>query len=303
MKNTLHALLFLFLSCSNNESIENKPAIVELQNSINLKIDSNEFSNEIAYIGAYYSCGLDIGVGVYEKKSNVKSDLLKFMLTKDGQLQFLLYTDKRTYTTKDYCSADFIPAETITISNFEFIENVKLKFKFNGKVFKKKYNLQQPDETVQLDGQVNINLFEKSNCNTFINFINLNNDIKFQKISKSENNGSISYLCNSFNGYNISFENLNQSIIDLPIGTYSFSTTSLNNKIKFKKYISQPKNYSTIFLIPSDWKEYETQGSFTVINKSIINGHTVAKLKLNFTASFNGIVEYDFINAPFETAI
>ena len=92
------------------------------------------------------------------------------------------------------------------------------------------------------------------------------------------------------------------SIFKIPLGTYSFSNNSTTEKIEFRKYVGLPKSFSTSIIIPSDWILYETQGSFTIVEKTIINGFQVVKIKLNFTASQNGIVEYTINNADFITA-
>jgi hypothetical protein len=134
----------------------------------------------------------------------------------------------------------------------------------------------------------------------------LNNNINFSNITRINDNNltspSIRYEGNSLNGYNIKIKNLNQNLPDLPIGTYSFSNNSTTEKIEFRKYVGLPKSFSTSIIIPSDWILYETQGSFTIVEKTTINGFQVVKIKLNFTASQNGIVEYTINNADFVTA-
>ena len=173
-------------------------------------------------------------------------------------------------------------------------------------LFKKKYNLNQQNETIEIEGNVEIKKFSENICNTFVNFITLNNNIKFSNITRINDNNltssSIRYEGNSLNGYNINIKNLNQNLPDLPLGTYSFSNNSTTEKIEFRKYVGLPKSFSTSIIIPSDWILYETQGSFTIVEKTLINGFKVVKIKLNFTASHNGIVEYTINNADFITA-
>ena len=134
----------------------------------------------------------------------------------------------------------------------------------------------------------------------------MNNNIKFSNITRINDNNltssSIRYEGNSLNGYNINIKNLNQNLPDLPLGTYSFSNNSTTEKVEFRKYVGLPKSFSTSIIIPSDWILYETQGSFTIVEKTLINGFKVVKIKLNFTASHNGIVEYTINNADFITA-
>jgi hypothetical protein len=163
-----------------------------------------------------------------------------------------------------------------------------------------------PNETITIEGNVEIKKFIDSQCNTFVNYMTLNNNIKLSDISRINQNNQqnliVRYEGTSLNGYNIILKNLNQNLMEMPLGTYSFSNNSINEKIEFRKFIGIPKSFSTTTLIPTDWTLYETQGSFTITEKTIINGFQVVKLKLNFTATKNGTVEYIFTNSDFITA-
>jgi hypothetical protein len=87
----------------------------------------------------------------------------------------------------------------------------------------------------------------------------------------------------------------------MQLGIYNFNGLSNSNKIQFMKFIGPPRPFSENYFIPADWKKYESNGSFTIIEKTNINGHLVSKLKLNFTARYNGILEYNINNADFIT--
>lgn len=299
-------VIVLNFGCSNDSIITENTELIENPNKIDLKINGLNSDENIVEVSSYFSCDRDLNVTVTSKRNFVTDDLLVMNLTKEGILKSVYFADKSGHSRQDYYSPDFIPSSTITISEFEFIENNKLKFKFKGLLFKKKYSLTQPNETIQIDGNVEIRNFTKSICNTFVNSINLNDDIKFSNISRIDDNNIPNaltrYEANSLNGYNINIKNLNQNVLDLAIGTYSFANNSVNEKIEFRKYIGLPKSFSTSYLIPSDWILYETQGSFTVVEKTKINGFEVVKVKLNFTASQNGVVEYTINNADFITA-
>ncbi|MGJ1268966.1 hypothetical protein ACR78F_10830 [Sphingobacterium spiritivorum] len=305
-ENIIIVIIALLSSCSKGNLSEESTKVVKNLNSIELKINDINSIDHIVDVSSYYSCATDLSVKVTSKKNNVTEDLIVFNLTKHGELKSVYFADKSGEFRKDYYSPDFVPSSTITISEFEFIENTKLKFKFNGQLFKKKYDLTQQNEMVQLEGVVEINKFSKNICNTFVNYITLNNNIKFSNITRiNENNltsSGIRYEGYSLNGYNISIKNLDHNLPDLPTGTYSFSNNSVTEKIEFRKYIGLPKSFSTTYIIPSDWILYETQGSFTIVEKSIMNGFQVVKVKLNFTASINGIIEYTFNDVDFITA-
>jgi hypothetical protein len=299
-------IIILNISCSNDLINDEDISVIENPNKISLNINGLSTTENISEISSYFSCDRDLNVTVTSKRNNVTEDLIAINLTKDGKLKSVYFADKSGNFRQDYYSPDFIPSSTITISEFEFIDNTKLKFKFSGQVFKKKYNFLAPNETITIEGNVEIKKFIDSQCNTFVNYMTLNNNIKLSNISRINQNNQqnliVRYEGTSLNGYNIILKNLNQNLMEMPLGTYSFSNNSINEKIEFRKYIGIPKSFSTTTLIPTDWTLYETQGSFTITEKTIINGFQVVKLKLNFTAVKNGTVEYIFTNSDFITA-
>lgn len=299
-------IILLNFSCSNDSINDDINSEIESPNKINLKINGLKTTENITKISSFFSCDRDLRVSVRSKSNNVTADLLVISLTKEGELKYVYFADKSGNFRQDYFSLDFIPSSTITISEFEFINNTKLKFKFSGQVFKRKHNFLEPNETIDIEGSVEINKFSESRCNTFVNYMILNDNIKFSNIRRINQNNQqnlvVSYNGTSLNGYNIVLNNLNQNLMEMPIGTYSFSNNSITEKIEFRKYIGMPKSFSTRFLIPADWIVYETQGNFSIIEKTTINGTQVVKLKLNFTATYNGTVEYTFTNSDFITA-
>lgn len=299
-------IIVLNISCSDDSINDENNSVIENPNKITLKINGVNTTENISDISSYFSCDRDLNVTVTSKKNNVTEDLIVLNLTKNGELKSLYFADKSGNFRQDYYSPDFIPSSTITISEFEFSENSILKFKFSGQVFKKKYNFLEPNESITIEGNVEIKKFIENECNTFVNYMTLDNDIKLSNIRRiNENNQQnliVRYEGTSLNGYNIELKNLNQNLMEMPLGTYSFSNNSITEKIEFRKYIGIPKSFSTTILIPTDWTLYETQGSFTITEKTTINGFQVVKLKLNFTASQNGTVEYTFTNSDFVTA-
>jgi hypothetical protein len=299
-------IIILNISCSNDSINDENISVIENPNKISLNINGLSTTENISEISSYFSCDRDLNVTVTSKRNNVTEDLIVMNLTKDGKLKSVYFADKSGNSRQDYYSPDFIPSSTITISEFEFIENTKLKFKFSGQIFKKKYNFLAPNETTTIEGNVEIKKFIESQCNAFVNYMTLNNNIKLSNISRINQNNQqnliVRYEGTSLNGYNIVLKNLNQNLMEMPLGTYSFSNNSINEKIEFRKYIGIPKSFSTTTLIPTDWNLYETQGSFTITEKTTINGFQVVKLKLNFTATQNGTVEYIFTNSDFITA-
>ncbi|MGB3606601.1 MAG: hypothetical protein WA775_08735 [Psychroserpens sp.] len=299
-------IIVLNIGCSSDSIIEENTELIENPNKIDLKVNGLSTTENILEISSYFSCDRDLNVAVTSEKDNVTGDLLVINLTKDGELKSIYFADKSGNFRQDYYSPDFIPASTITISEFEFIANTKLKFKFSGQVIKNKNNFLEPNETITIEGTVEINKFINNQCNTFVNYMTLNDDIELSNISRinqnDQQNTIVCYEGTSLNGYNIVIKNLSQNLMEMPLGTYSFFNNSITEKIEFRKYIGMPKSFSTTFLIPTDWILYETQGNFTIMERTTINGFQVVKLKLNFSAAQNGTVEYIFTNSDFITA-
>lgn len=297
--------VLVFMSCSSQK--EEEILIVEKKstNKIELQINGQKIDENIIDINSYYICDEKIYVDVSSKIGNVTSKLFTLELLRNGELSFAKFVDKKTAPTYTFSTADFIPSSTFSIDDFEFVENKKLKIKFSGTLFKQLYNLNNVSETLQISGTIEINEFGKSICNIFNDFINLNEQIKFTDISRSyqetKPNLTVWYESNSLGGFKIEFRNFTKFLQNMEIGTYNFNSLSSTERIEFKKYTGIPKYFGGYFL-PNDWKIYSTNGSFTIVEKRIVDGQQVVKIKLNFTASYNGIVEYDFKNAEFETA-
>ena len=258
-------------------------------------------------ISASYTCNENLWVSLFSTPPNKEGgQLFSIGLLRTGEITSITFVDKSQQFDQIYRSADFIPSSTLTIEEFDFVENVHLKIKFSGTVHKEKNNLFTPSETLQIRGTITIKDFAKSTCAVFKDFIKLNNQLNFSNISRghqeTQPNWTVSYSANSLNGFNISFKNFTKFIPNMPLGTYNFNNLSSSEKIEFRKYTG-PAQSVTQSIVEPLWQKYDTNGSFTIIEKTQINGFLVVKLKLNFTASLNGIVVYNFQNAEFETVM
>lgn len=298
----LYFLIIFTLSCSDNDLIEDPSGeIISPENSLELKVNGENLNQEITSISAFYStCKETLSIQIYSKAYNVSSILLSFEMLKNGELISAFYSDRTTSPTYDYKTADFIPSSTFSIQEFEFIEGQKLNFKFSGNLLKKIWNYNHPSELIEINGNVNIVNLDTYSCNFFNDKIELTDEIKFNSITcifqGYPPNRNLWYNSNSLNGYNIQIKNLSDSILNLPLGTYTFDNTSTSEKIVFQKYIGSPMYYYSNEYIPQLWKTYQTNGQFTILEKNQINGQNVAKVILNFTASYNGVTEFEFIN-------
>ena len=307
MKNSLVLFTIFFLSCSPNKEeeiliLEQKPA-----NKVELKINGEKITDEIIDVSSFYICDEKINVSVKSKKGTVTSELFTIEILRNGELSYAKFVNKKSFSNEEFSTPDYIPSSTIRIEEFEFVANKKLKIKFGGTLLKRIYNLKSNSESIEINGIIEINEFGKSTCNTFNDYIKLNDQIKFSDITRTEQessaNLSVRYESNSLNGYNIQFKNFTKFLTKMSLGTYYFDDLSNTEKLEFRKYIGIPKCFGTHTIIAEDWKLYSTNGSFTIVEKTMIDGRLVVKLKLNFTATYNGIEEYNFTNAAFETTL
>lgn len=307
MKKLLLLFVLLGFGCSENETAVLIEEVLP-KNSIEIEIDGQKVESDIVSIDAFYSCDKTISVNVSSKKNRVTSELFRIVLLKDGQLIQANFVDKENaFSNIKYRTPDYIPSSTLKIEAFEFVENEKLYLKFSGSLLKQIHNLFDDSEEIKINGIVEVKEFGKSICSYFSDTILLNDEIKFFNISKisrnSAQNKNIIYEATSLNGYNIQFKNFTEWLPNMALGTYNFDANTLSEKIEFKKYIGTPKFFSSNsnFVLPTDWENYETKGSFTILEKEKVDRFDVVKVKINFTASYNGIIEYNFTDAVFET--
>lgn len=311
MKSTfkLISFLFLFISFSCSSDDETTPTITEeptSRNKIDLKINGLPPVNGIKDLTATFCCNDKITVS-FDHWISTPNGLgyggtaFSLSLDKNGNLIGLWYKDY-THPNNEFESAYFIPVSTLTIENFQFVENQLLKFKISGQIFKRTYNFFTAPETVNIDANIEIKDFITCTCSFFISKLTTNNSFKFHQITKTEQGTNIRYEANTNNGYQIEFKNFNQYLSNMPIGTYTFNENSTTHRIDFRKFIGVPRAfYMTI--IPQEWLQYETSGSFEIFERYQVNGQTVAKVRFNLVAKENGVIVHVFNNGVFKTAM
>lgn len=291
-------------SCT-TDSVEEIIVAEPILNSAKIKLDGQTTIDDFISVSAFYSCNERVSVSIRSTKNNVNTPLLDLTLLKNGELIYASFSDRRGPFSIEYKTPDFIPSSTFTIDEFEFVENEKLNIKFSGQLLKQVYNYLETSETLNISGEIKVTSFEISTCNVFNDFIKLNNELNFFEITRiSQGSGTnlvARYDSTSLDGYNIQFVNFNTFLKDMPLGTYNFDQLSTSERINFQQYIGPPIFFYSHIFIPIYWKKFETAGSFTIVEKTVINGHNVTKVVFNFTASYDGVVEYNFTDAEFAT--
>lgn len=298
-------ILITLFACSQEDKEEVVVQPIQ-KNKLELSFNGKKVEENDIDVNAYYICNRQLHINVTSKKGIITSDLFTMILTDEGELEFAKFVDKSNQFEQPYQTADFIPSSTLKIDEFVFIENKLLKIKFSGALLKRIESLSSNVISKSSSGVITITDFGKSECSTFNDYIYLNNQIAFHHITKSSQatkpNPTVSYSSNSLNGFNIQFKNFTKSFADMPLGTYIFDSSSSTEKIEFREYIGNPKVFYTLYDLPTDWKLYQSAGSFTILEKRQTNGKTIVKLKLNFKASYNGFVKFNFTDAICETS-
>jgi hypothetical protein len=87
-------------------------------------------------ISSYFGCDRDLNVTVTSKRNFVTDDLTVIEPYKNSTLKSVYFVDKSDILVKIITLLILFHLPTITISEFEFIGNTKLKFKFSGQVLK-----------------------------------------------------------------------------------------------------------------------------------------------------------------------
>lgn len=297
--------VFLFYGCGPDDEVIETVAQPEALNKVDLLINGVPPENAIRNLSASVCCDRAIYVSFTHHVENGVSGSfggsgLDLSLDRSGRLQGLSY---RSYApSAQYYSAYFTPASTITISDFELIENELLRFKISGQIFKETHNFFEQPEFVTIEAVIEIKKFVNcSGCNSVVDSFSNTNDFIFYNFSQSRQGNDIWYTARTNNGYQIEFDNLTQRLSDMPLGTYAFGENASMERINFRKFIGVPRAF-TWMILPQEWIEYKTSGSFEIYEKvRLDNGQRVARVKFNVTAKENDVVVYEFRDAQLQT--
>lgn len=291
-----------FLSCSKDETPSDtisKSIDITIENQnlkiTNSSISSNESCNEI-FVSCKYESPTDNGFRI------------QFELKKNGALKNITLIDYRNGNAQ-FESADFNPTGLMAISNFSYDETKKyLHFDFKGKLLEQSYNneLDVDKKRKQIEGTITIKDVKNTKCTSFISdlrikesnlFFLTNNTIARLDLDAKINPYQFSFY--SDNGYRTIFKS-KDDLWNLEKGTYIFDQNSIENKIDFDEYIGNFRATQLLFLRDSDWKKYQTAGSYTILEHQIINGLKVTKGEFNLQVFDNSLLVHTITNAKFE---
>lgn len=306
MKTNFKLLLFvltLIYSCTSDDIEEELITEEPIKNNIELKINGQPSPNRIRGLSASVCCSKELSISfdnlVDTENGNYYGGTGMYLeLDTNGNLLSLWY---QSYgPRKEYYSPFFDPTSTLNVTDFEFIENEILKVSVSGQIFRKSYNFYEEPETATIDAEIEIKDFHTCICNTYLSNISNYNDFIFNGLTRRQQLNDISYYANTNNGYQLEFLNFNEIFKNMPLGVYVFDENSTSHRIDFRKFIGVPRAFQNS-IFPEEWLQYETSGSFEIIEKVQIGSELVTKIKFNLTAKHNNEVVFQFNNAILQT--
>lgn len=305
MNNLFKALLLLLVftaSCSTDDVADEIITELPANNKIDITINGEPPVHTIRDLTASFCCSNRISVSFNLRNESNGTGRSSFWvsLDKNGNLLGLGYNDFKNPST-DFYSPFFTPTSTLTITDFEFVENQILKFKVSGEIFEETHNFFTIPEPTDITATIEMTDFHKCSCNTFSSSLQLSDDYIFSRFTRSTIGNDIRYFSHANNGYQVELTNFTNSLRNMPVGIYNFDENSTTERINFRKFIGQPRAFSYT-IIPQEWLTYDTAGSFEILERTRqSNGQLVTKVKFNLVVSENNVVIHQFSNGIIET--
>ncbi|MBC7864916.1 MAG: hypothetical protein IAF38_18215 [Bacteroidia bacterium] len=308
MKNLIFFLLvFLLIACKEDEVNVSFTKLVELtvDNQSYMLVDEVVSSNE--------NCE-----SVFVSASFVNAEKRKFRISfhlkKTGaltQASIDVYPEI-SGVIEVLATPTFNPRSIFSVTNFKYDAASKyLYFEFEGEVMEENRRIDKldiPQARKYMKGKVEIKDVKTSNCSIdALSKLSFSTDnLQFLTSITSARIQTNPVVPNRFtsafyadNGFKISFMN-NDNFGDVPLGTYTFTENTLENIIKFEKYIGIPY-YSQIGMVhEQDWKVYQTAGSYTIKEQLKVGTTKVTKGLLNLKVSDSGVFQYQLVDIPYE---
>jgi hypothetical protein len=296
--------IFFMYSCNDDQEA---PATDRL---FTIQIGDNNYKVINKSVGAIKDCErLSIGF-IYDQPDGWFS--INFNILKNGALDkasLVLYPAEGG-VADIFDTADFNPIALMKITNFKYDEATNyVHFEYSGEVIliqgPRNSNKDLPRKFIQ--GVVTITNLDNYKCNTFlptaqfetptVTFIGTRANATHDP---SLNSNPYIHRFYSNNGYRMFF-NLKDDFWNFEKGkTYKFDQNTIENKIDFQHYTGRFRATQTFDYEDSDWKKFETAGSFTILAHIIINGHKVSKGEMNLQVYDNGVLIHNIVNGKFE---
>jgi len=291
-------------SCNNDETIDKL-----IEQSIDLQVENEKFRIENESFVANENCNTIFVSFIYDRGKDLPHFMFEFVLSKKGIIKKISYT-RFGESSKSFDTADFNPNGLISIKNFEYDESKKyLHFEFSGELIKVESNfasLDEPQKRKSISGQVTVNKLVSDECFAFLNELSFETDaFKFNtfrtlaRYTPSLKTNPYEFIFNSDNGYRVVFKS-KDDLWNLDKGTYTFDQNTIENRIDLVQYIGIFRATQLYYVRSQDWKNFQTSGSYTLNEHSIINGEKVTKGEINLRVYDNGGLLYTINNGKFE---
>lgn len=296
---------FFLCSCTKDEVEPEIERLFELQ----LGDKKYKFVND--WVGAIEDCErLSIGVMIDQSYGHFGLD---FNILKNGALAKASLVDyTMTGGDNDYETANFNAVALMKITNFKYDEATNyVHFEYSGELLKinRPGNPDRIFPPKYIKGVVNITNLDEYKCNTFlptarfetptITFTGVKANATFDS---SLSSNRFTHRIYSNNGYRMFFK-LKEDFWGFEIGKpYKFDQKTIENRIDLEQYIGRLRATQNLYNEQEDWKKFQTAGSFTILERKIVNGIKVTKGEMNIEVYDNGVLVHSINNGIFETS-
>jgi len=188
---------------------------------------------------------------------------MEFQLTKTGHLKEIDFTEYSD-NNRQYQTAVFQPAETFTISNFEYDPATKyLYFEFEGDLLE----MDHPQNKKHISGKLKYNNTTAPECGYFPHLITVDTpEMHFTSWETTTSPARATYSHFSDNGYLMQIDSEIQ-LKDIPQGTYSFNDYSAL-RINMFTYVGPIKASFDQTPHGIDWIPLSSTGTLTITSQN-----------------------------------
>ncbi len=258
MKSTLLSLLLLFVlaSCSSDDDKANATSDGSY---FEITVNGETMSLPRSTFSANENCEY-IYAGVMDVPLEFSSRFhMQFELSKSGHIKKVRFYDFSD-ANRHYETVDFAPAETFSISNFNYdAENRQLYFEFEGDL----YEMGVPGNKKHISGKMQYNDTNSIACGFFPHQLTVDNGaMHFTSTVTSTSTDGVVYDFYSDNGYVMRIQS-DTAIENRDTGSYAFTAGS-NFRILLYKYIGALKLTPTANINPTEWQAYNCSGTISI---------------------------------------
>ena len=296
--------IFIF-SCNED------PVEPEIERLFELQLGDKKYKFVNDWVSAIEDCErLSIGVMIDQSFGHFGID---FNILKNGALAKATLVDYSMMGgDNDYETANFNAVASMKITNFKYDEVKKyVHFEYSGKLLKinRPGNPDRIFPSKYIKGVVTITNLDEYKCNTFlptarfetptITFTGVRANAQYES---SLSTNRFTHLIYSNNGYRMFFK-LKDDFWSFEIGkTYKFDQKTIENRIDLEQYIGRLRATQNLYNEQVDWKKFQTAGSFTILERKMVNGIKVTKGEMTIEVYDNGVLIHSILNGIFETS-